>query len=388
MKYHLASAYSSFFPSSLNYIARKSIHRSNIMTTRLLYGADSPPILRCFDLKTSKITVMGDDDSGKTSLVRNWLNSTFQNSDPNHYRVSDIYHKTVQFNYFKEFYHTFVTAKAQLSNDVYHAVENPNTVGSYADILEKYMIDANICNNKSVVGRRTKINVQISDTNQMDISCYSDLTTVQIKQSDAIILCFDSTNESSFASLEYYICTIHQVSLESKLNIPIIIACTKCDLVSERTIYYDRILAFLQDLNFSPDSLDYFETSSKLDINVEELFFAALLKIEKSKNDCRKLLQGFINGMYPANNSPSLIKNGKAREIETQEASCISIKSQLITSSLEESKDSKRLITKKSGHTSMKMSPAKSLTRGSSNGSPSSDERKKLKKCIMACCVM
>ncbi|EGA78511.1 YHR022C-like protein [Saccharomyces cerevisiae Vin13] len=112
-------------------------------------------------------------------------------------------------------------------------LKNSGTIyKSCGNFLEERLINAN----KSTAQRRTSIDVQVFDTNRMEVSYLSELTTLQIKQSDAIILCFDSTNDSSFASLESYICIIHHVRLECELVIPIIIACTKCDLDSERTI--------------------------------------------------------------------------------------------------------------------------------------------------------
>ena len=350
------------------------------MSERLSYGADSAPIPRCFDLKSSKITVMGDDNSGKTSLVRSWLGNSFQISDANRYRVSDLYHKKIQFDTLIKYYHTF-GVEGQVPNSASLEVKNPDILyESCGDFLEKHLINTN----KSVAKRRTSIDVQIFDTNQMEVSYHSELTTTQIKQSDAIILCFDSTNYSSFASLESYICIIHHVSLTCELNIPIIITCTKCDLISERVISSEKILVLLQELNLSPSSLDYFETSSKFDANVEDLFLAVLLKIEKSKSDRRKLLQGLISKMYPAECSPPLNGKGRTCDAETGERINKSLESHSATATLVESKNP---TTTKGKQISVKTSLAKNSTVRRLNESSSIDEKKKLK-CIIACCVM
>lgn len=351
------------------------------MSARLSYGASLASIPRCFDLKSSKITVMGDDHSGKTSLVRSWLGSSFQISDANRYRVSDLYHKTIQFDTFVKYYRTF-GVKGQLPNYVDLKAKNSGTIyKSCGNFLEERLINAN----KSTAQRRTSIDVQVFDTNQMEVSYLSELTTLQIRQSDAIILCFDSTNDSSLASLESYICIIHHVRLECELDIPIIIACTKCDLDSERTITHEKVLTFIQELGFSPGNLDYFETSSKFNVNVEDLFLAVLLKIEKSKSDRRKLLQGFISKMYPLENSPLLRDKEKTCVIETGGGGNTSFESHSVTTTLDEPKKS---TTKKGEQTPTKTSLTKNSTTRRSNESPSNDEKKKIKKGIIACCLM
>lgn len=351
------------------------------MSARLSYGASLASIPRCFDLKSSKITVMGDDHSGKTSLVRSWLGSSFQISDANRYRVSDLYHKTIQFDTLVKYYRTF-GVKGQLPNCADLKAKNSGTIyESCGNFLEERLINAN----KSTAQRRTSIDVQVFDTNQMEVSYLSELTTLQIKQSDAIILCFDSTNDSSFASLESYICIIHHVRLKCELDIPIIIACTKCDLDSERTITHEKVLTFIQELGFSPGNLDYFETSSKFNVNVEDLFLAVLLKIEKSKSDRRKLLQGFISKMYPLENSPLLRDKGKTRVIETGGGGNTSFESYSVTTTLGEPK---KPTTKKGEQTPTKTCLAKNSTTRRSNESPSNDEKKKIKKGIIECCLM
>ncbi|GFP73321.1 uncharacterized protein YHR022C [Saccharomyces cerevisiae] len=320
------------------------------MSARLSYGASLASIPRCFDLKSSKITVMGDDHYGKTSLVRSWLGSSFQISDANRCRVSDLYHKTIQFDTFVKYYRTF-GVKGQLPNYVDLKAKNSGTIyKSCGNFLEERLINAN----KSTAQRRTSIDVQVFDTNRMEVSYLSELTTLQIKQSDAIILCFDSTNDSSFASLESYICIIHHVRLECELVIPIIIAY-------------------------------YFETSSKFNVNVEDLFLAVLLKIEKSKSDRRKLLQGFISKMYPLENSPLLRDKGKTGVIETGGGGNTSFESHSVTTTLDEPK---KPTTKKGEQTPTKTCLAKNATTRRSNESPSNDEKKKIKKGIIACCLM
>ncbi|CAI4499726.1 BGN_3a_G0023360.mRNA.1.CDS.1 [Saccharomyces cerevisiae] len=315
------------------------------MSARLSYGASLASIPRCFDLKSSKITVMGDDHYGKTSLVRSWLGSSFQISDANRYRVSDLYHKTIQFDTFVKYYRTF-GVKGQLPNYVDLKAKNSGTIyKSCGNFLEERLINAN----KLTAQRRTSIDVQVFDTNRMDVSYLSELTTLQIKQSDAIILCFDSTNDSSFASLEFYICIIHH------------------SWVSGQAI------------------LDYFETSSKFNVNVEDLFLAVLLKIEKSKSDRRKLLQGFISKMYPLENSPLLRDKGKTGVIETGGGGNTSFESHSVTTTLDEPK---KPTTKKGEQTPTKTCLAKNATTRRSNESPSNDEKKKIKKGIIACCLM
>ena len=184
------------------------------MIARSLCREDPSLILRCFDLKSSKISVIGDDHSGKTSLVRSWLNNSFQITDSNNYRVSDLYHKTIQFDSLIKYCRT-LEIKSQLPNifecDIDESVMKGanKTVQNRSGLLKEYLTNAITCDNKPIAGRPMNIDVQIFDTNRMEVSYHSELTTIQIKQSDAVILCFDSTNASSFASLESYICLLY-----------------------------------------------------------------------------------------------------------------------------------------------------------------------------------
>lgn len=99
----------------------------------------------------------GDDHSGKTSLVRSWLGSSFQISDANRYRVSDLYHKTIQFDTLVKYYRTF-GVKGQLPNYAGFKAKNSGTIyESCGNFLEERLINAN----KSTAQRRTSIDVQV-----------------------------------------------------------------------------------------------------------------------------------------------------------------------------------------------------------------------------------
>ena len=102
---------------------------------------------------------------------------------------------------------------------------------------------------------------------------FHSIATSTIKGSQGIILTFDLTKKSTFNSLEAWLNDIQENSNE----VPVVIFGNKCDLFEKYEIENEDAKKFAKDHN-----LQYFETSAKQNINVQEGFNAiAKLAYEK-----------------------------------------------------------------------------------------------------------
>ena len=124
--------------------------------------------------------------------------------------------------------------------------------------------------------------MKMKDGNEMKIIVWDtagqerfhSIATSTIKNSQGIALCFDVTNKTSFANLTLWLKDIR----ESNNNIPIVLFGNKCDLIEKRVIEDDEAENFAKS-----NHMEYFETSAKEDINVEEGFKKIIeLAYEKS----------------------------------------------------------------------------------------------------------
>ena len=77
------------------------------------------------------------------------------------------------------------------------------------------------------------------------------------------LLLFDITRYQSFSNLREWVTLLR--SLEDDYEIPILLLGTKCDLADVREVFPEDIQNFVQEKNL----IGYFETSSKLGINIE-----------------------------------------------------------------------------------------------------------------------
>lgn len=212
--------------------------------SRILYdyhGKYNSTLPRFLDERHVRITVMGDALSGKTSFILRCISDTFTNIESGTY-MEDIYH-----------------TKINLSNLA-------------QDINMKYN------SSKSIVH---SVEVLLLDTAEFEIADFSDIRNEQILQSDAFILCFDLTNVESFLNLRTYQRRIERVRGMDD-DVPVLIAGTKVDLMLERRVDMNDIMQTLE--RFEIDSKkDYFEISSKLNLNIKNLLYRALIEIEQYK---------------------------------------------------------------------------------------------------------
>ena len=102
---------------------------------------------------------------------------------------------------------------------------------------------------------------------------FHSIATSTIKGSHGIILTFDLTKKSSFKSLESWLNDIKENSNE----VPVVIFGNKCDLFENYEVENEEAKKFAEGHN-----LQYFETSAKLNVNVQE-GFNAIAKIAYEK---------------------------------------------------------------------------------------------------------
>lgn len=218
--------------------------------SRILYdlqrdGMANAP--RYLDNKNARITVLGDSQSGKTSFILRCVADTFTQTDSS-FRMEDIYHTKINLSH--------------LAQDVNKSIAHNN-------------------NNKS----NQIINVHMLDTEEFEIADFSDIRNEQILQSDAFIICFDLTNIESFSDLRTYQRRIERVrGLDDP--IPIIIAATKSDLIMEQRVSIDDIKQTLTRFEINYET-NYFEISSKLNINIKQTLFRTVTSINQYKESQR-----------------------------------------------------------------------------------------------------
>ena len=92
---------------------------------------------------------------------------------------------------------------------------------------------------------------------------FHSIATSTIKGSQGIILTFDLTKKSTFNSLEAWLNDISENSNE----VPVVIFGNKCDLFENYEVENEDAKKFAKDHN-----LQYFETSAKQNVNVQEGF--------------------------------------------------------------------------------------------------------------------
>jgi Ras-related protein Rab-1A len=118
------------------------------------------------------------------------------------------------------------------------------------------------------------IKLQIWDTAGQER--FRTITTSYYRSSHIIFLCYDITDRQSFFNLDIWLQEIKKFTASS---IKVIVCGTKLDLASVRQVSYKEGKDYA-DMN----DFDYYETSSKQNTNIDELF-------EKSS---QKLLNNFL----------------------------------------------------------------------------------------------
>ncbi|CCK70936.1 uncharacterized protein KNAG_0F02740 [Huiozyma naganishii CBS 8797] len=217
----------------------------------LLYDIPSNPTPRCMDQGTVRITVMGDERSGKTSLVLRCITDSYHEVATGAY-MEDIYHKPVNLN--------------TLAKDIGYEGQGLN------NRIPRNMMD-----------------VYMLDCSAFEIADFSDIRNEQIIQSDAFIICFDPTDRATFSNLRTYQRRIERVRGIDDA-VPIFVVATKVDLQADMKIQREEIHEMLNRFELSYDD-DYFEVSSKLNLDVKQLLWQTLMKIEDYRRDQRSHLE-------------------------------------------------------------------------------------------------
>jgi len=166
-----------------------------------------------------KILILGDSNSGKTSLLDRLVN-----------------------NQFVDFY--------------------ISTIG----------IDFNV---KTIrLEDETKVKLQIWDSCGQER--FRSLTRSYYRNSSAFIICYDVTNLKSFENAKFWISEIEKYVDDH--NVYQILVGTKNDMQGLRQIEYSKGINYAHSLG-----IDFIETSSKNDINVKELFYHLSVELNKTK---------------------------------------------------------------------------------------------------------
>lgn len=111
---------------------------------------------------------------------------------------------------------------------------------------------------------------------------FHSITTSYYRSCHGIIITFDITDNDSFKSLNKILMDVYKFS---DPNTCIILVGNKCDLFEKRKITYDKAKKFADDMG-----IDYFETSAKDNINIDNLFlnFSKKCKIVYDENHLNK----------------------------------------------------------------------------------------------------
>jgi GTPase SAR1 family protein len=100
-----------------------------------------------------------------------------------------------------------------------------------------------------------------------------------IRSSDGFLLLFDITSDHWSDSLEEIGNDMKLIlRVKNECSFPMIIIGTKCDLEDQRKVSYEEIMKIATN-----DGIPFFETSAKLNINLEEAIFALIDQIYKRK---------------------------------------------------------------------------------------------------------
>jgi len=103
------------------------------------------------------------------------------------------------------------------------------------------------------------------------------ITSSYYRGAHGIIVVYDVTNQDSFKNVRNWIREIDRYASE---NVRKILVGNKSDLTNERQVSTDKARAFSEQCK-----LDFFETSAKNSLNVEEAIFKLALKIKSQLED-------------------------------------------------------------------------------------------------------
>ena len=137
-------------------------------------------------------------------------------------------------------------------------------------IINKYLFDQfSETHNTSVGIEKVDKKVKMNDGNELKVIIWDTagqerfkaMSTNTVKGAQGIVLVFDITKKETFESLPNWIKETKNI----KDNIPIVLFGNKCDLLEESVVDNDEAMKFAKD-----NDMDYFETSAKQNINIEQ----------------------------------------------------------------------------------------------------------------------
>ena len=137
-------------------------------------------------------------------------------------------------------------------------------------IINKYLFDQfSETHNSSVGIEKIDKKVKMNDGNELKVIIwdtagqerFKSMSTNTVKGAQGIVLVFDITKKATFESLPKWIKETKNI----KDNIPIVLFGNKCDLLEESVVDNDEAMKFAKD-----NDMDYFETSAKQNINIEQ----------------------------------------------------------------------------------------------------------------------
>ncbi|CDO94710.1 unnamed protein product [Kluyveromyces dobzhanskii CBS 2104] len=227
---------------------------------------------REFDVLTSRIALIGNSTVGKTCLVGSWItgHSVLHDVAETGEHEEDLYHKIIE----------------------YGALTKSSNLKEYRELLERSDLDdrPEVKQNKyrtkvhsevrnEIYDSTLKLDTQVIDVTDFDVTDYSDIRNLQLNQADGFILCFDTTNPATLADMLLY----HRIITRQKGDdVPIIVCGNKIDCVHERKVSEDEAIGICEEMGVDFDTA-YFETSAMENINVSEVFYAILSLIEKQR---------------------------------------------------------------------------------------------------------
>ena len=139
-------------------------------------------------------------------------------------------------------------------------------------IINKYLYDKfSETHNSSIGLEKNEKKLKMNDGNELKVIIwdtagqerFKSMSTNTVKGAQGIVLVFDIAKKSTFDNLPKWIKEIKEI----KDNIPIVIFGNKCDLVEEIDVDNDEAMNFAKD-----NDMEYFETSAKKNINIENGF--------------------------------------------------------------------------------------------------------------------
>ena len=137
-------------------------------------------------------------------------------------------------------------------------------------IINKFLFDQfSETHNSSIGIEKIEKKVKMNDGNELKVIIwdtagqerFKSMSTNTVKGAQGIVLVFDITKKETFESLPNWIKETKNI----KDNIPIVLFGNKCDLLEESVVDNDEVMKFAKD-----NDMDYFETSAKQNINIEQ----------------------------------------------------------------------------------------------------------------------